>query len=100
MKPNYRCCVSCRKVDHKSTFWRIVRIYPSHQVQLDRGMGRSAYLCPDERCLQFAQKKGRLGRVLKATVPETIFRSLQQRLVAQPPSKGLESSVDQIKTER
>ncbi|MBL1176422.1 YlxR family protein [Pantanalinema sp. GBBB05] len=81
MKPNYRCCVGCRKIAHKSTLWRIVRLYPSHQVQLDTGIGRSAYLCPQESCLQLAQKKGRLGRVLKATVPETIFQQLRQRLV-------------------
>lgn len=100
MKPNYRCCISCRKIAHKSTFWRIVRVYPSHQVQLDIGMGRSAYLCPEETCLQLAQKKGRLGRVLKATVPEVVFQLLRQRLIEQEQTKQSELSIDQMKAER
>jgi uncharacterized protein len=79
LKPNYRRCISCRKVAPKEEFWRIVRTYPSHTVQLDEGMGRSAYICPQENCLQLAQKKGRLDRVLKASVPEPIYMSLWQR---------------------
>jgi predicted RNA-binding protein YlxR (DUF448 family) len=80
MPPNYRRCLSCRKVDHRSTFWRIVRVFPSRTIQLDQGMGRSAYLCPQANCLQVAQKKDRLGRSLKATIPETIYQTLWDRL--------------------
>jgi uncharacterized protein len=79
LKPNYRRCISCRKVAPKEEFWRIIRIHPSHAVQLDEGMGRSAYICPQENCLQLAQKKGRLDRVLKAPVPEQIYTRLWQR---------------------
>ena len=42
MKPNYRRCISCRQVNLKQEFWRIVRVFPSGKVQLDQGMGRSA----------------------------------------------------------
>jgi predicted RNA-binding protein YlxR (DUF448 family) len=80
MKPNYRCCLSCRKVAHKSEFWRVVRVFPSQVVQLDEGMGRSAYLCPQASCLQVAQKKNRLAKVLRATVPTDIYEALRQRL--------------------
>lgn len=82
MPPNYRRCVVCRKIDHKSAFWRIVRLFPSRKIQLDEGMGRSAYLCPQESCLQAAQKKDRLGRSLKAPVPLEIYQLLYQRLSA------------------
>ena len=80
MKPNYRRCISCRKVALKQEFWRIVRIYPSEQVQLDYGMGRSVYLCPQESCLQTAQKKNRLGRSLHTPVPSSVYQTLGQRL--------------------
>jgi predicted RNA-binding protein YlxR (DUF448 family) len=82
MEPNYRRCLSCRKVSHKGEFWRVVRVYPSRQVQLDKGMGRSAYLCPQASCLAAAQKKNRLGRILQASVPEQLYETLGQRLVA------------------
>lgn len=82
MKPNYRRCLSCRKVAPKEAFWRIVRVHPSRQVQLDQGMGRSAYLCPQASCLAVAQKKNRLGRSLRASVPEQVYETLSQRLSA------------------
>ena len=80
MKPNYRRCISCRQVNLKQEFWRIVRVFPSGKVQLDQGMGRSAYICPQESCLQVAQKKNRLGRSLHGTVPDTVYQALWQRL--------------------
>lgn len=85
MLPNYRRCVSCRKVAPKQEFWRVVRlckvsIQSTFTVQLDQGMGRSVYLCPQATCLQLAQKKDRLGRALKAPVAEQLYQTLWQRL--------------------
>ena len=80
MKPNYRRCISCRQVNLKQEFWRIVRVFPSGKEQLDQGMGRSAYICPQVSCLQAAQKKNRLGRSLHGTVPDTVYQTLWQRL--------------------
>jgi predicted RNA-binding protein YlxR (DUF448 family) len=82
MKPNQRRCVSCRKVDDKEAFWRIVRVYPDDRIQLDRGMGRSAYLCPQAECLKAAQKKNRLGRSLRASVTPWVYEALWSRLKA------------------
>lgn len=80
MQQNFRRCISCRKIAPKQDFWRIVRVYPSHELQLEEGMGRSAYLCPKVSCLQTAQKKNRLGRALKAPVPQGLYETLWQRL--------------------
>jgi hypothetical protein len=98
MEPNYRRCLSCRKVAHKETLWRIVRVYPSRQVQLDEGMGRSAYLCPQTSCLAAAQKKNRLGRSLRASVPDHLYKTLEQRLAMPVPKapKGEEKSIKQV----
>ncbi|BAZ53121.1 hypothetical protein NIES4103_57930 [Nostoc sp. NIES-4103] len=89
MKPNYRRCISCRKVSLKEDFWRIVRVFPSGNVQLDQGMGRSAYICPQLSCLQAAQKKNRLGRSLHATVPEALYQTLWQRLAPSNPQNKI-----------
>ncbi|HEY9709864.1 MAG TPA: YlxR family protein [Oculatellaceae cyanobacterium] len=87
MEPNYRRCLSCRTVAPKQSFWRVVRVYPSRQVQLDKGMGRSAYLCPQASCLTAAQKKNRLGRSLRTSVPEHLYETLWQRLAVISPSE-------------
>jgi predicted RNA-binding protein YlxR (DUF448 family) len=80
MLPNYRRCISCRKVALKGEFLRVVRLHPSHDIALNQGMGRSAYLCPQIACLQAARKKARLSRVLKASVPDSIYQALLQQL--------------------
>ncbi|MBF2027289.1 MAG: YlxR family protein [Oscillatoriales cyanobacterium C42_A2020_001] len=80
MEPNVRRCVACRKTAPKAEFWRIVRIHGFHAIVLDQGMGRSAYLCPQANCLKTAQKKNRLGKALKAPVPESIYHELEARL--------------------
>ena len=77
---NYRQCVSCKKVAPKKFFWRVVREPATHQVKLDRGMGRSAYLCPNVNCLTTAKNKNRLRGALRAKVPNDIYQSLQERL--------------------
>lgn len=84
MKPNYRRCISCRKLAPKSEFWRVVRVYPKGEIQLDLGMGRSAYICPTADCVQRATHKHRLAKILKAQVPESIYQRLHQRLEEQP----------------
>ncbi|MEX0271811.1 YlxR family protein [Leptolyngbyaceae cyanobacterium UHCC 1019] len=83
MKPNYRRCVACRKVALKVDFWRVVRVYPSQVVQLEEGMGRSAYLCPQIDCLKAARKKNRLGRALKTSVTDSLYEELEERLYQQ-----------------
>jgi len=59
-----------------------VRQHPGHTIQLDEGMGRSVYLCPQAECLKAAQRKDRLGRSLKTSVPQAIYERLWQRLAA------------------
>ena len=87
MDINLRRCVSCRQVSPKQTLWRLVRVYPSQQVQLDQGMGRSAYLCPSPTCLRQAQQKNRLGRALKTPIPDPIYQILAERLQEEPAEK-------------
>lgn len=80
MEVNYRRCISCRKIGPKEEFWRIVRVSGDTRVQLDQGMGRSAYICPTPDCLKAAKHKNRLGRALKAPIPEPIYAQLYYRL--------------------
>jgi hypothetical protein len=81
MEVNYRRCAACRRIAHKRDFWRIVRAHPDHEIYLDQGMGRSAYLCQTEACLKAIQKKNRLGKLLKtSSVPDSLFNHLRGQL--------------------
>lgn len=84
MKKNDRRCISCRRVGPKEEFWRIVRDHSSQTIQLDKGMGRSAYICPHANCLKAAQYKNRLGRALKANVSPEVYNQLWERLKKKP----------------
>jgi uncharacterized protein len=80
MEPNYRRCISCRSPGPKAQFLRVIRT-PDGSVAIDRGEGRSAYICLSSTCIALAQKKKRLERALKTSVtPEQsveIFRNLE-----------------------
>lgn len=65
----------------KSVFWRVVRTVPDRQIQLNSGMGRSAYLCKTEACLLAAEKKDRLSRALKTPVSKDFYQILKQQLL-------------------
>ncbi|PZU97808.1 MAG: DUF448 domain-containing protein [Pseudanabaena sp.] len=102
----HRRCVSCQRIAQRDEFWRLVLVPiaqdsaeneliaalgkprrekggQSFQIQLDHGMGRSAYLCKSLECLQLAQKKNRLGRSLRTQVPVEILEVLKLRLQTQ-----------------
>jgi hypothetical protein len=63
----------------RQQLWRVIR---DHQdgVLLDRGMGRSAYLCPTEACLDEARRRKRLNKALRCQVPDSVITVLQERL--------------------
>jgi predicted RNA-binding protein YlxR (DUF448 family) len=50
-------------------------------------MGRSAYLCPTEACLDEARRRKRLNKALRCQVPDTVITTLQERLSSQRDSR-------------
>ncbi len=81
MKPNYRCCISCRQLAPKETLLRVVRVHPSYAIQLDKGMGRSAYICPQETCICQAFSKQRLARSLRTRISQSVSQNFRERLL-------------------
>jgi len=81
-RPILRRCVACRQLLDRRQLWRVV---PDHQdgVLLDAGMGRSAYLCPQEACLEEARRRKRLQKALRCQVPDSVVEVLQERLTLQ-----------------
>ena len=49
-------------------------------VRVDIGMGRSAYLCQREECLEEARRRKRLQKALRCQVPDEVLAALEQRL--------------------
>ncbi|EDY37865.1 conserved hypothetical protein [Cyanobium sp. PCC 7001] len=79
--------MACRALMDRSQLWRVVRL-ATGGLQLDRGMGRSAYLCPRRECLDEARRRKRLQRALGCPVADPVLEALEQRLACQPGSTG------------
>lgn len=80
-----RRCVACRRLEDRRAFWRVIRLAEGG-LTLDRGMGRSAYLCPTSACLEETRRRRRLQRALRCPVPDAILATLAQRLEAASPA--------------
>jgi predicted RNA-binding protein YlxR (DUF448 family) len=79
-RPVLRRCVACRTLADRRHLWRVIRL-AGGGFALDRGMGRSAYVCPSHHCLEDTQRRRRLQRALRCQVPNSILESLQARLL-------------------
>ncbi len=77
--PVLRRCIACKKVLDRQNLFRVIRDF-RNGVVLDKGMGRSAYLCPNETCLEEAWKRKRLQKSLRCEVQLSVFNLLRKRL--------------------
>jgi len=78
-RPVLRRCVACRQLLDRRQLWRVIRDHRDG-VLLDVGVGRSAYLCPKETCLEEARRRKRLQKALRCQVPDSVVEVLQERL--------------------
>ncbi len=78
-RPILRRCIACRKLLDRKQLLKVTR---DHQngVVLEGGMGRSAYLCPSEACLEESYRRKRLQKALRCQIPATVVEMLQKRL--------------------
>jgi predicted RNA-binding protein YlxR (DUF448 family) len=76
-----RRCIACRRLADRRQLWRVIRL-AAGGLALDQGMGRSAYLCPTQACLEETRRRRRLQRALRCPVPDSILASLADRLEA------------------
>ena len=79
-RPVLRRCVACKKLLDREQLFRIIRDHKDG-VALNQGTGRSAYLCPNEACLNEARRRKRLQKALRCQVPENIFEVMQEQLI-------------------
>ena len=74
-----RRCVACRQLMDRRQLLRVIRDYKDG-VLIGKGMGRSAYLCHKEDCLEEALRRKRLQKTLRCMVPKDIIMALEQRI--------------------
>lgn len=62
--PVLRVCISCRKTYDRKDLLKITKDY-KQGIMLQKGMGRSAYICNSEKCYSDSKIKKKLQKALK-----------------------------------
>ena len=70
--PVMRMCITCRKTYDRKYLLKITKDY-RQGIMLQKGMGRSAYLCQSKTCYSDSKIKKKLQKALKTSLePEFI----------------------------
>ena len=70
--PVMRICITCRKTYDRRHLIKITRDH-KQGIMLQKGMGRSAYICKSKKCYSDSKIKKKLQKALKTTLePEFI----------------------------
>ena len=88
--PVMRICISCRKTYDREN---LIKITKDHKlgIMLQKGMGRSAYICKSKKCYSDSKIKKKLQRALK-TFLEPEFIDIFKKEIASyndHPNKGI-----------
>jgi len=62
--PVLRVCISCRKTYDRKDLLKITKDY-KQVIMLQKGMGRSAYICKSIKCYSDSKIKKKLQKALK-----------------------------------
>ena len=70
--PVLRVCISCRKTYDRKDLLKITKDY-KQGIMLQKGLGRSAYICKSKKCYSDSKIKKKLQKALKTSLePEFI----------------------------
>ena len=70
--PVMRKCISCKKTYDRKNLLKITKDY-TQGIMLQKGMGRSAYICKSKKCYSDSKIKKKLQKALKTPLePEFI----------------------------
>ena len=70
-----RKCVACGEFKPRENLIKITKKHDDGQLVINPNskiFGRSVYLCYNDSCIEGAFKKGRISKILRASVPEDL----------------------------
>lgn len=79
-----RMCIVCREMRSKKEMLRIVK-NAENLIFIDKtgkAAGRGAYICDNKKCVQDCLKKKMFNKVFKCEVPEQVYLSIGEDVLA------------------
>ena len=88
--PVMRVCISCRKTYDRK---HLIKITKDHKqgFLLQKGMGRSAYICKSKKCYSDSKIKKKLQKALKTSLEPEFFDIFKKEITSYNdyPNKGI-----------
>ncbi len=85
-----RICISCRKTYDRKNLLKITKDH-KQGIMLQKGMGRSAYICKSKKCYSDSKIKKKLQKALKTTLEPEFFDIFEKEIAIHDsnPNKGI-----------
>ena len=88
--PVMRICISCRKTYDRKYLLKITKDHKKG-IMLQKGMGRSAYICKSKNCYSDSKIKKKLQRALKTSLEPEFIEIFEKEITSYNdyPNKGI-----------
>jgi len=88
--PVLRVCISCRKTYDRKDLLRITKDH-KQGTMLQKGMGRSAYICKSKQCYSDSKIKKKLQKALKTSLEQEFIEIFAKEITSYNdyPNKGI-----------
>ena len=88
--PVMRKCISCRKTFDRKNLLKITKDH-KQGIILQKGMGRSAYICKSKKCYSDSKIKKKLQKALKTSLEPEFIDFFEKEITSYNyyPNKGI-----------
>ena len=88
--PVMRLCISCRKTYDRKDLLKITKDH-NQGIMLQKGMGRSAYICKSKNCYADSKIKKKLQKALKTYLEPEFIEIFEKEITSfnDYPNKGI-----------
>jgi len=88
--PVLRVCISCRKTYDRKDLLKITKDH-NQGIILQKGMGRSAYICKSKKCYSDSKIKKKLQKALKISLEPEFMDIFEKEITSYDdyPNKGI-----------
>ena len=88
--PVMRLCISCRKIYNRKDLLKITKDHIKG-IMLQKGMGRSAYICKSRKCYSDSKIKKKLQKALKTSLEPEFIEIFEKEIASylDYPNKGI-----------
>ena len=88
--PVLRVCISCRKTYDRKNLLKITKDH-TQGIMLQKGMGRSAYICKSKKCYLDSKIKKKLQKALKTSLEPEFIDIFEKEITSfnDYPNKGI-----------